>query len=209
MTDAIRQLQSRRVGGLEIRLLLEYIHELGRTISIAAHELTIVRRRVGVWAQANEKARATGDLPPLDDTQMCAAIEGFLAAYARASLLLFPSRQGYARRRGGALREFLSIADDHRIADRRLRNDWLHYDERLDQLIQTSDRGRWGFIILDGSTHAADAFHREFVRMIDPRTLDVFFLGERYSLCDLMARLDDVRERIQPALDKHLGAADA
>lgn len=63
-------------------------------------------------------------------------LESFLTAWARASLLLFPAKKNHsACARGAYLRGVLNIHDDHLLSNRDLRNDWMHFDERLDSAI--------------------------------------------------------------------------
>jgi hypothetical protein len=68
------------------------------------------------------------------------ALEGYLAAWARLSLLLFPvtgkdSLAQFRDNRGRRLREALDILPGSVLADRELRDSWMHFDERLDAAI--------------------------------------------------------------------------
>jgi hypothetical protein len=68
------------------------------------------------------------------------ALEGYLAAWARLSLLLFPvagkdSLAQFRDERGQCLRGKLGIAPTSILADRELRDSWMHFDERLDGAI--------------------------------------------------------------------------
>lgn len=68
------------------------------------------------------------------------ALEGYLAAWARLSLLLFPiSGTGtlaqFRDERGHRLRTELGISSTSILADRELRDSWMHFDERLDAAI--------------------------------------------------------------------------
>lgn len=68
------------------------------------------------------------------------AVEGFLAGWARLSLLLFPiegqdSLVAFRLERGRRIRETLGVVPDSILADRELRDSWMHFDERLDRAI--------------------------------------------------------------------------
>jgi hypothetical protein len=65
-------------------------------------------------------------------------LEAFLAAWARLSLLCFPNKGAsttaeFRLARGEALRLALAVPTDSPLADRDLRNAWMHFDERLDE----------------------------------------------------------------------------
>ena len=71
------------------------------------------------------------------------AMDGFLAAWARASLMLWPApirdaeHKKAAHRRGRLLRAVLHIAKGgHPLEDRELRDAWMHYGERLDDALK-------------------------------------------------------------------------
>jgi hypothetical protein len=68
-------------------------------------------------------------------TRLLGSIEGFLGAWARASLILYPIKKA-AQARGEHLRSALGIR--HRdfsapLRDRTLRDGWMHLDEDLDK----------------------------------------------------------------------------
>ena len=64
-------------------------------------------------------------------------LEAFLAAWARLSLLLFPTKgTQFAAERGNTLQQLLSLPANSVFADRELRNGWIHFDERLDTAVQ-------------------------------------------------------------------------
>jgi hypothetical protein len=79
--------------------------------------------------------------------EMRVAMEGFLTAWARTSLLLFPATperkrdaKESAEARGSTLRQILEVDGDHPLSDRGLRNAWMHYDERLDAALERHGR---------------------------------------------------------------------
>lgn len=85
---------------------------------------------------------------------MWMAISGLLSAWARASLILFPTRG--SRERGRVLRELIGVSDDDEFRHRALRDDWVHFDERLDDaLAERADGPAWSFVAnLDPSSNA-------------------------------------------------------
>jgi len=78
-------------------------------------------------------------LPALLNTkrEMWYSIESFLSAWARTSLIFFPDQRG-DQARGQYLRKVFQMDEDHIIGNRKLRNDWMHFDERLDKALKTA-----------------------------------------------------------------------
>ncbi len=74
-----------------------------------------------------------------EQTKLFDALEAFLASWARLSLLLFPLSGGgaseFRQARGEGLRRLLGVTDGSALADRELRDSWMHFDERLDAAV--------------------------------------------------------------------------
>lgn len=75
-----------------------------------------------------------------EQTKFFDLLEAFLAAWARLSLLLFPNKGDTAtltqrNERAEALQQVLDVPATSPLADRELRNAWMHFDERLDEAI--------------------------------------------------------------------------
>ena len=63
-------------------------------------------------------------------------LEAFLAAWARLSLLFFPTRNSDpAQQRSQTLQACFALPEDTPLNDRGLRNAWMHFDERLDAAV--------------------------------------------------------------------------
>lgn len=131
------------------------------------------------------------------------AIDGFLSAWARASLFLWPAPSRYrtddqkaaSRARGVYLREVLEIKDDHALNNRGLRNDWAHYDERLDDALAT--HGRVTGQRFSPPQHGAGSLT---MRTIDLVNMRVVFAGQNeYDLKLLFAAAADLERRVAAA----------
>jgi hypothetical protein len=104
--------------------------------------------------------------------RLFAAIEALLAAYARVSLLLYPIRKADAGR-GMHLRTILRIDSSSRLADRRLRDGWMHLDEDIGKLSVSQDGGVSASVIaVDGEKWYHHA-QRGSVRIVDPESVSV------------------------------------
>jgi len=133
------------------------------------------------------------------------ALDGFLAAWARLSLLFFPiegrgGRDGAAfrRDRGVVLREQLRVADDSPLADRDLRDSWMHVDERMDYLLAKGLLS--GGLRFVNSRQVGD-FIGKVPRLMAVDTRTVYYLKQKgetgsVKLSDLRTVLDDLQREV-------------
>ena len=138
-------------------------------------------------------------------------LETMLASWARLSLLLQPSAKkgdagDFAQRRGELLREWLAIEVGSALLDRELRNAWMHFDERLDQVIR--ERGLWGnrHRFTHSSERERDA--GASIRMLTLDTLEVTFPDQSgafktTSLRGLRAPLLEIPARCRRATEEY------
>jgi hypothetical protein len=106
-------------------------------------------------------------------------MEAFLAAWARLSLLFLPTQTAgkEGENRGDVLQLILDVdVSTSPLADRVLRNAWMHFDERLDQAVRA---GTWGsrhrFVRSSEGQKAATLA----VRVIEMDTLRVHYRDEK------------------------------
>lgn len=134
------------------------------------------------------------------------ALDGFLAAWSRASLILWPAPRGpaalraRAEARGAYLCEMMRIDESHVLHDRELRDHWVHYDERLDAALE-----EYGANVqsLDFTTRLLP--QGGFVMwQFDLSALELTFRGEhRYQLVTLFDAVEDLRSRAGGAIYEH------
>jgi hypothetical protein len=176
------------------------VHEL---IDSLLYHLEELEQLSGIWQSASRRAKRAGhirDSRTRDSfdralrrqlraqTKAFDAIEAFLAAWARLSLLFFPSaRRPKARNRGEVLRKvYLVDARTSPLADRQLRNAWMHFDERIDHALETRTLGnRHQFTT---GAHGTQAAARS-VRVVEMDNLVV-----RYRDASGTSRKTDLRE---------------
>ena len=123
--------------------LAAYGIELRNTIDAALYRLAQLNRLASEWLAVSEAWK----LAPHDEgpsmapwgplqAETFAQIDGFLAAFFRVSLLVFPERDtGFTELRGREIRAITDVPDDSVFNDREFRDSWLHHDERLDDAI--------------------------------------------------------------------------
>ena len=131
-------------------------------------------------------------------------IDGFLSAWARGSLILWPAphfkssdehkTRAYAR--GEYLCEVLGITDDHMLYDRGLRNAWTHFDERLDDALY-----EYGRVRLQRFRRGTESDPGMSVTMrdVDLTNLTITVEGERHDLLELFAAAKDLGDRVNAA----------
>jgi hypothetical protein len=158
---------------------------------------------------------AGGDRGTLDGVQQMVlsqgaiwlALDGFLASWARASLFLWPAparhrteaQRELSRARGEDLRAILEVKDDHPLNDRDLRNDWMHYDERLDDALTLYGRVTPQRFLRDGESEPDASLT---MRLFDLTNLYVLFANERrYSLRSLFDAVRDLQACVKKAMD--------
>lgn len=137
----------------------------------------------------------------LAEREMLAAIEVMLSAFARISLFFFPARQSgsFGSQRGEALRKIVGIDGMHPVANRELRNHWMHLDERLDREIQAGGDFPVGYLLKLRHEVTADTAART-VRLIDPGAESVYVLGKRYALGELANAIAHIGQEVALAL---------
>jgi hypothetical protein len=131
--------------------------------------------------------------------------QAFLSHAARASRLLWP-QPGHgpsARKRlerGRMLRDLLGIPDTHPLAIRRLRNDWEHFDERLDERIDSFDLNEMIWQVVGGPL--ADDEIMRVVRHYDNESKVLTIFGTSEDLKALRAAVDDVGIAVYALVNK-------
>jgi hypothetical protein len=132
-----------------------------------------------------------------------ASLEAFLGGWARLSLLFFPSHGDisgakFRAERAEELKRYVGVGDESALADRELRNAWMHFDERLDAaMLDGSFRERQRFVSSSRSAQHVGST----LRLMEMDTLVVYYRDHkggtrRISLRDLEPELRDLYDRI-------------
>jgi hypothetical protein len=175
------------------RQLAPFLKEVREVTGTLLFYLDTLQRASTNWLRATAVANA---VPPVGDggrlaqalgqqvdeqTRLFDALEAFLASWARLSLLIFPlsgkdDLSEFRKARGEGLRELLGVTNDSALADRELRDSWMHFDERLDAAVSTSTFGnRHSFV---RSERAGDYFENT-LRLIEVDKLVVHFRSRK------------------------------
>jgi hypothetical protein len=95
--------------------------------------------------------------------------------------------------------EMLGLTKTHPVYKRSLRNDWMHFDQRIDQEVMSGRDVPIGFFILS-RRHPIEPLPARILRLLDPRTATIHILGERYSLDEIASSVQHVNERAAEVL---------
>ncbi len=144
-------------GAAPVRLtgkqLWPYLRELQSVCDGALAHLDRAERMAAEWTtmQATLDAQESVDVPGHAEaiklqTAAFDAVESALPLWARASLLIFPVAgsgplAAFRAQRGAQLQQLLGLTPQAPIENRDLRDAWMHFDERLDRLVQAGEYG--------------------------------------------------------------------
>jgi hypothetical protein len=163
-----------------------YLFEIARESELAERLFERFQRAAETWLEIEHTEDRDGRTLWTGieaERTMEEALEGLLSSYARVSLFFFPERSSkqFALERGKRLRELVGVDEDHPLANRELRNHWMHHDHRFDTFVQHHGNAPLGYYL--GSGHrVSDATKAETLRLVDPGTETVFVLGKEYKL---------------------------
>ena len=163
--------------------------------SVLQRYLTEVINQYRFAVLSLEMLRKSLDLHDLDipddksvDDYVFLYAHAFLTHVASISKLLWPEartrqRRPLAEERSEELRSILNISEDSPINNRRLRNHFEHYDERLDEWASEERRYYIDRIIAPiGTISGFD--DKDYMRRFDPTTFQLFFHGESFDLLE-------------------------
>lgn len=203
--------------------LATYLLEVREVVQLMLGRFAEIRAISDRWARAKESedrqlAQWEAGAGLDDDTwrttlwnqsefqaQYFSGIEAFLAGWARLSLLLFPIEgKGPAAEfrveRGRRIREALAVASDSILANRELRDSWMHFDERLDRVFLDGTFGeRHRFL----RANEAGPFVGNTLALLEVDTLVVRYTDKAGSPAALDLKvLDQALVKVREALKK-------
>ncbi len=182
------------------RLEWVFAHELARQARIA-------RRAVGEIDQVVRDAQIDG-IPRLPDFErFWVAVQTFLGSAAMMSKILWATtrQKGITpemEARRGRLRRRLNVVDSSPVNDKQLRNDFEHFDERLEQWWVEDDRHN----IIDESwipsSSRSPAFHTtSYMRLYDQETGVVSVFDHEVNIGELYRAVIEIGDRAQTLAD--------
>jgi hypothetical protein len=181
-----------------------YLFEIVREAELGERLFRRFQAAAETWLQIDHAADPDGRAlwsGTEAEREMEEAIEGILSSFARISLFLFPERSTgkFGVERAERLRQLTSVADNHPIANRDLRNHWMHLDHRFDTFVQNYGAAPVGYYL--GSAHRVSSSAKaEMLRLVDPGAEQVFILGQGFELRALADAVDHVGQQAALAI---------
>src|SRR5262245_39210146 len=117
-------------------------------------------------------------------------IQNLLGAAANISKACWAQKGNLSAQRL-PLRKSIGITDDSPLRDTDIRNNWDHFDDRLDTWWRDSSLHNYSDLNFESISGFDDI---DTFRALDPKTLDVFFWGDRFNLQLIVREV----ERISP-----------
>jgi hypothetical protein len=137
--------------------------------------------------RANERLEATHE--SFDRLDVWSSIQSILVATGNISKILCPIYKKYEAR-GNRLRELLKVADDNPLLDRKFRNYFEHYDERIEELFNNTSSLVYRDLAMNPSFRGASAanVHRGYNSFNNT----LIFRGEILDLNKVSKALEEI-----------------
>jgi hypothetical protein len=136
-------------------------------------------------------AAVTGEVA---DATAFALVQEALAHAAALSRFFWPTRQGgeHAQARGRKLRGAFELDDTSPLRERRLRDAFEHFDERLDRFLLEHDAGTFFPDPRVGDHALADEPTDKIFKLVDPDAAICVLLGEKFAYEPIRREIDRV-----------------
>lgn len=127
-----------------------------------------------------------------DADELISAAQEAISHIAALSRFFFPSRLGPKNQRKSlrfaraeVLKKHFTIKDDSPLADRKLRDIWEHFDERLDEYLLSNDAGMFFPSAMTGSHTLADDPIGKVFKLIDTEAHCLVLLNRKFFINSL------------------------
>lgn len=126
-----------------------------------------------------------------DGTHAWIALQNLLTAAANISKALWGVGGKFAEHRK-PLRESLGVEDTAIFREVAMRNNFEHYDERLDEWWETSEHHNHLDMSFFPAGNVVGLAEIDMFRVFDPSTSEVVFWGQRFNLNDLVQAISNL-----------------
>jgi len=123
-----------------------------------------------------------------DKVEVWCSIQSILVAAGNVSKILWP-RQKY-KSRGERLRQILNVNEDNLLSDRKFRNHFEHYDERIEEWFNTQSSAVYGDLAMNPSLRVSMATNDNRGYNLFNNTL--IFRGESLDLNEILNALEEI-----------------
>ena len=126
-----------------------------------------------------------------DQIEVWSSIQSILVAAGNVSKILWPSKE-YAER-GERLRKLLKVSEDNILSDRKFRNHFEHYDERIEDWFKNQSSAVYSDLAIDPLKSMRRNVPTNHHRAYDPLTQTLTFRGESFDLAAVLKELKEIR----------------
>ena len=153
---------------------------------------------IELQAQLAAKAaeRLVTEEADFDAIELWSAIQSILTAAANVSRILSPPRPE-SKTRGAMLRDLLQIDASNPLLQRKLRNHFEHYDERIEEWFSSMTRSTYVDQIIGPLPGFLRDFPQNAHRQYDPATQTLTFRGDSLNLRSILEALEEIRGRVR------------
>ena len=130
----------------------------------------------------------------LDHIDIWSTIQLILISAGNVSKILWPPKKTSAPR-GATLRALLDLDDNNPLSDRRLRNHFEHYDERIEHWFATKNSASYTDLIMGPLQGYARQFPSNVHRGYDQTTQTLTFRGESMNLGAVVKALTEIQQK--------------
>lgn len=164
-------------------------------VELDLYLLRMFQRQVGnqCFAALMAAEAAQSALNPVNQDVFWASVQNCLTAVANISKALWGQGGKYAKERK-PLRDSLDVGNNSSLKPTSMRNNFEHFDERLDDWYATSTNRNHLDHMIGPPNMVAGLADTDMFRVFDPTTAELVFWGKRYPLTTI---LDEVR-RLYP-----------
>jgi hypothetical protein len=149
-------------------------------------------KQAKIAKRASERLEATND--HFDEIEVWSSIQSILVAAGNISKILWPSRKSSAAR-GEMLRTLLNVDDQDLLSDRKFRNHFEHYDERIEDWFEKSPSAVYMDSSIDPFESIWESNFANIHRAYNPLTQILTFRGESVDLAALLNVLEKLRHK--------------
>ena len=126
-----------------------------------------------------------------DQIEVWSSIQSILVAAGNVSKILWPQKEYAAR--GKRLRELLKVDDNNILSDRKFRNHFEHYDERIEDWFKKQSSAVYSDLAVDPFKSIWGNVSTNQHRAYDPLTQTLTFRGESFELAVVLKALQEIR----------------
>ncbi|MCJ2103818.1 hypothetical protein MKK70_00165 [Methylobacterium sp. E-041] len=136
----------------------------------------------------------TAIMDGIADATAFSLVQEALSHAAALSRFFWPTRQGgeHAQARGQKLRKAFELDDTSALRERRLRDAFEHFDERLDRFLLENDAGTFFPDPRVGDHALADMPTDKIFKLVDPDAAICVLLGEKFAYEPIRREVDRV-----------------